>query len=213
MPVTFDNIAFGATNGQALKMTLTAATAATMIVFVVNDNGRSVSSIAYNGVALTKQGTGVLNGPVAEMWILSAPNSGVLTLSLQMAVGSSSLRAGAVTYTNVKAANGFGTSVNASAFSTTNVNMSLSSTTTDIVVGMFMVNNLGTLTMSGNIRGSFTCSATSTFIIGDTSGAAPITLSSVAGTSGNWCQFGIPLIFSAATVTSPYTLSLLGCGL
>lgn len=202
MAINFDNIATGFTNGQALKFTLTAATAATLVFFVVNDNGRSVSSVAYNGVALTKKGTGVLNGPNAEMWVLSAPNSGVLTLSLQMAIGSSSLRGVAITYTNVKQVAGFGTPINVSNFAATNVNMSLSSTTTDIVVGLFTINNNGTLAMSGNTRLSATVSSVAKLICGDTTGASSITLSAVAGTSSNWCQLGIPLVFSAAAANA-----------
>lgn len=200
MPITFDNKASGQTQGTSLKVLLTAAANTTLLAFTTNGFGISVSSMAYGGVALQRKAM-VVNtdySATLELWVLSAPGTGILTLSAQF-VSSVNWGMIGVTYLGVKASNGFGTPVSATAAGgTTTINLSLSSTNTDLVVACFATGYTDNIIANnGTLRGSATASFDMRMIVADITGALAITVSATSS-AASWAVLGIPLLFSAA---------------
>jgi len=207
MPIVFDNVGGSASTGTALAFNFTAAANTVLLVFTRANASRSVSAIAYGGVALTRI---TQTGFVQEVWGLTAPASGSNILSAQWAGAAVSLCMIAVTYLNVAAVNPWGTP-QSNASTGTVFTLSLSSTTTDLVVVGFGINGV-TLTIN-NATTRLTAGAASILVVADAPGAATISISASAGNSG-WRGVGVPLVFSAAAVaTGSFTLNLLGVGL
>lgn len=198
MPVTFDNAASGQTSGVALSLALTAAANTVLVVFTLNDDGRSMSSVAYNGVNLTRL-CNVSPGDV-EIWGMTAPAAGANNLIVNITGASTGFGVIACTYLN---AGGFGTAVSGTA-TTANPNLSLSSTTTDIVIGGFKV-GFGTVEIkNGTTRGNVTTAAVNNarLVVADIAGAASVTLSASMSSSQNMQMGGVTIRFSAAAASS-----------
>jgi hypothetical protein len=213
MPVTFDNSNSTSTNGTALSLALTAASNAVLVAFTFNDNAQSCSSVAYNGVALTRL-CRVSPGDV-EIWGLTAPAAGANNLVVQLAGAATGFGVVACTYTNAKSTNTFGTAVSGTA-TTANPNLSLSSTTTDIVIGAFKV-GFGTCEIkNGTTRGSVTAAGVNNarMVVADIAGAPSVTLSASMSSSQNMQMGGVTIQFSAAATSSFVGFrSLMGVGI
>ena len=210
MPVTFDNVGRSHTSGANLSLVFTAAANAAMLIFTV---GGSISAMAYAGVACTNYTFNAGAGTV-QVWVLSAPASGVNTLSVNGVTGVTNLNAIVTTYTQVKDTNGFGTAQNTLTTGTV-CNLSLSSSTTDLVYLAAWINDNGTANAHYNgaatLRASATVS-TVTMLVYDITGAATTSVSASTATSTGFILLGVPLVFSAAAATGPFNLAMLGAG-
>ena len=211
MPVTFDNAtATAQTSTVSFTVALTVATNAVLLAFACGkDIANSVSSMAYNGVALTRLGqTGARagGGSVAvEAWGLTAPAAGANNLVVKF-VGAAQLWAvGAVSYLNAKAVGPFGTVQSATINTSSVITLSVSSTSTGVVAGGWAciddisATNFTTRKFDNNSYG---------FRIADSAGAATISLSAVTGAdvASSWAVIGVPIVFSAAAAGGPATL-------
>lgn len=185
-----------------------------MIAVSHNVNNVSVSTMAYNGVAMTRLLSN--NDRPVEVWVLTAPAAGVNVLSvLWKAVAS--VGVAVCTYINAKGVGPFGTGISGTATNAATINYSISSTNTDLVWAGFVI-LAGTNTLvwnNGTVRGSFTNGSTLRMVVGDIAGAAATSISATTNAvNTSWKMFGIPIVFSAAAVaTSPFTLAQMGCGL
>lgn len=210
MPVTFDNST--ATVGGALvslTVALTVANGAVLLAFTANDNTRSVSAMAYNGVAMTRLGGAAISSRFSELWVLTAPAVGANNLVVNF-TGACSCGIFGMSYTNVKDVGGFGTVSTGISGNAALANLSVSSTNTDLVVACAAWINVNALVFNnGTTRGSLCVSTTCRMVIGEIAGAASVTLSSSSTAIGNFFSYGIPLIFSAAAASGLY-MSLLG---
>ena len=215
MPVTFDNFGTSFSSGVDCNVNFlfTAAADTVLLVYTVGDGTRSVSAIAYNGVALTQ----LFQDASHQLWALTAPTAGINTLSVDWVTtgGALQFRAVAVTYLNVKAVGGFGTLQGTKTAAAVVGNLSLSSSTTDIVAYFVRASAGGNLdALPGTTRLSGSASANARFVFADVAGAATISLSASAAAATTIRIIGQPLIFSvaAAGATRLNLRALLGVG-
>lgn len=215
MPVTFDNFfgtAIAATASASFAMTLT--TNATLIVGVaLKGAALSLSTCAYNGVALTQLGR-FQNGTPESIQIfgLTAPAAGANTLKITVVGGATpAVTLCALSYANVKAVNPWGTVVGGTAVAAT-ADLSYSSSSTDMLVGFFEANQLLNMNNVGaTVR--FSNGAAMGYLAVDMAGLASITLSATATSgTGTWSFIGVSLAFSAPASTQRYFRALMGAG-
>lgn len=214
MPVTFDNFGSSAVGAAtSIALTFTAGANAVMIAVSHNVNNVSVSTMAYNGVALTRYISN--NDRPVEVWVLTAPASGSNVLSC-LWKGVASVGVAVCTYTNAKNVAPFGTGISGTATTVAAVNYSVSSSSTDLVwAGFCILAGTQNITWNnGTVRGSFSNGTTLKMTVGDIAGAASITISATTAATTSWKMFAIPIVFSAAAaVTNPFTLAQMGCGM
>ena len=215
MPVVFNGINSTASGALAvtLQFNLTAAAGDILLVYASNSQARSVSAVAYNSVALTRL-TGVANVTNnLEIWALTAPNAGTLTLSANFVRSADWILTG-MTYSNVKAVGPFGTVAIGSAAAGLTANQSASSTTTDLVVFNFIAASGGMPVFNnGTSRLSKSNGATNCMIAMDIAGAPSITASATDAAAVVWLMTGVPLVFSAAAAGAALRFQMLtGCG-
>lgn len=213
MPITFDAAGQTAAQTSTLSMvaTLTIASNAVLVVGIANTGaGHSISSVIANGTALTQLGRVQNNtGVTLHIFGLTAAPSGVVSISANVVGTAFTWAMQAASYLGAKAANCFGTVVSGTSASTTNINFSVSSTTTDRVVGFFAsdsdisaVNATTRLSAAAHFGQIFT----------DITGAATTSLSATVIT-GTVAFLGLPIMFSVAAVAArPWGLATMGCG-
>lgn len=213
MPVTFDNVGSSTSTGPNLAFTLTLGSNAVLLVFTRADVVQAVSAVTYNGVALSL----ILNqNSVNELWGLTAPASGANTLSVAWTGAAAHFGAIGVSYVNVKNVNPWGTAQGTASVGTV-INLSLSSTTTDLMV-VGVGHNSGTNTINiDNAAATHRLSQTGAanafkLEVGDLAGATTLSVSASCNASLAIRIIGVPLVFSAASVTSPFGLCLTSSG-
>ena len=211
MPVAFDNAtATAVTSTVSFTVALTVASNAVLVAFACGkDINNSVSSMAYNGVALTRLGqTGGRTGAgsvAVEAWGLTAPAAGANNLVVKFVGAAQQWAVGASSFINAKAATPFGTAASGTAGAVATIVLSVSSTTTDIVAaGWACIEGIS----ATNLTTRVTDNGTFGFRVGDSAGAATISISAVTqgGIGGAWAVMGIPIQFSAAAAGGPKTL-------
>lgn len=115
----FGNTGFGSSSTFSWSHTTGASgpTSGLLLVGVsIEDNTKTVSTVTYNGVNLTRLGNLTITCPTTianpscedELWYLKAPPSGLHTIQVNLS-GSTSASAGAVGYSNVDQTTPFGT--------------------------------------------------------------------------------------------------------
>ena len=212
MPVLFDNLRSSVqTATVSLSVALTAASNAVLLALFCGKNANSVSAVAYGGVSLTRLGrAGGAADMTIEIWGLTAPAAGTNTLSANFTdVGTRRQMVG-VTYINARGSSPFGTMISATA-NLTAVAMSISATINAMVVGAFACS---TYVSASNATARLNSQADMGFYVGDTAGAAVVSLSAVqiTDTTGTWALAGIPIYFSAAAAAAVPSMGLMNAG-
>lgn len=213
MPVTFDNIAKSQSTGTALQFNLTVGANAVLLAYFVHDsvNQRSVSAVAYGGVAMTRLGSTLAlgtNNIRMEVWGLTAPAAGSNVLSAQFA--QSDLWYGfGVSYLNATGTTPFGTVASATSGGATVLNLSVSSTSTDLI--SFFMAATGAITLSNGTQRQ--TAGSQAIVVGDIAGAGPETVSATNAGSITWGGLGLSIRFSAAAAsTLRFTRAMTGVG-
>lgn len=218
MPVTFDASAKGIQTGTAIVVcTLTIAANAVLLVGITNTaaGDESISACGANGTPLTQLGRAKNDtGVIATLFGLTAPPSGVVSISANTVGGTSqNMQIYAASYLGAKGTNPFGTVIVGSAGAVNNFAISLSTSSTDRVI--FLAGGVNDLTaMNATTRQKDTINYGSFWA--DTAGtAAAISLSASAIiTAQNIAFLGVNIAFSAAAAAPSYFngLTLQGCG-
>lgn len=141
----------------------------------------------------------------AELWGLTAPGSGVLTISAtQVGTNSATWAIAATSYTGHRTSGGspFGTVVAGSATGTV-TNFSVSSTVADLVAFGFGISAVNaTITLGNGVkRADVTHSTTGRFVVGDIYGAPTVSLSASSSVTGVWGMLGVPIVATAITAS------------
>lgn len=218
MPVTFDNAALtaqGAAGGASIKMVLTAAANAVLLCFASNDGtSGSISTMEYGGASLSLLGTfTATSGVHTEVWGLTAPGTGALTLSAAIGGFSTFWAFGAVTYLNAKTVAPFGGIASASV-SGANANFSISCSSTDLVVFGLTHYVQQAVLNNGTQRLIATVTSDVKLLVGDIAGqASRVSVSATGSSTEEWMMLGVPIRFSAVATTSLASfMSMTGCG-
>lgn len=211
MPVTFDNAAIAGTTGGSCTFNITAVANTTLLMFGSGFTGTdgSLSTVVAGVNPMTRIG---IVGLSSELWVLSAPPSGVITISANISTATGRWCFAALTYTGVKQINGFGGFVSATGTSVTNLALSVSSTTTDLVIAAFKYNNTAGGAITTGITRARATGSSITLMVAEWTGAPTLSVSATCTTTANIHALGIPLIFSVTNVTTPRFRALLGVG-
>lgn len=208
MAVTFNNVTTTAGPASVGTKTIlfTATAGSTLLVWTHANTAISISGIQANNMALTRLGHVSASSSRAEVWGLTAPPAGVLSISANtVAAASLNFCLVAIGYVGHRQIGGspFGTVALGTATGAT-ANLSVSSTSTDLVVFGFGASaNLAVVLNNGTNRADITHSTTGRLVIGDIAGAATVSISATANGAGTvWSMIGVPIIASAAQTTS-----------
>ena len=221
--VAFDNAAFTSqpASAHAISLLLTATAGTVLLVASHGNEGTSISTIEVAGVNLGKLGRIVGGTGTTELWGLTTPATGVLTINATL-VGASGTQMiwclGAATYTGCRTtATPFGTAVVASAAASLLATITIASTASDTVAiawGLSAVPAV-TLGIGQTERGSATHSTSGKLVWGDHAGETSLTLSATSVGTADWAVVAVNLIHSnsALAVQSwKYTLGMMGVG-
>lgn len=208
MAVTLHNATLTAGPVSATNRVLlhTATAGSCLLVWTHVNTAVSMSAVAAGGVAMSRLGLVSAGTSTNELWGLTSPGSGILTISAVL-VGAaiSTWSMIATSYVGQKTtASPFGTVVKGTATGTTTV-LSVSSTTADIVAfgfGLSAVNGVVNLNGGAINRGNATHSTTGVLVVGELDGATTVSASASSTVSGVWGMIGVPIVASATT--SPY---------
>src|SRR5208283_819264 len=143
--VAVDAVASALTNAAKLTFAHTTGTGTNRLMLVgVATAGQSVSSVTYNGLALSFVGgvsdTGSVK-PRAEIWSLTNPPSGTFNVVVTLAA-SANMVAGVTTFTGVNQTNALGTFASATG--------TLSATVSSATNGMVFDSACGTTAITPN---------------------------------------------------------------
>lgn len=191
--VTFDNSSFSGAPGVSTRTWShqTLGSDRLMIVGVSCISSRTVTSVTYNGVALTIQTSVLRNGMRTTFAWLANPSLGtnnvVVTLS-----GSADMYCGAVTYNGVNTGAPFGTFVTATGKSST------PSITVASAAGELAVDILGTIAANPTVGAGQTqryeTTGTSTYNSGSSeAGAASVIMSYTLSANEDWGIIGVSI--------------------
>lgn len=219
--VAFDNAAFlsSGVSAAALTITITAASNAVLLVAAHANEASSLSSVAANGVACSLLGYIVAGTGSTQLWGLTSPSAGVLTISARFQGNNQAFWClAATTYTGCRTtATPFGTAVVASAAVSLLATITVASTASDTVAiawGLSAVPAV-TLGIGQTERGSATHSTSGKLVWGDHAGETSLTLSATSVGTADWAVVAVNLIHSnsALAVQSwKYTLGMMGVG-
>lgn len=178
-----------------------------LIVGIAQRNGRSVTAITYNGVAMTLIGTSGDTFTTISMYYLLAPATGANTISITFSSSDSDNNGMAVSYTGVHQTTPLGTFVSASnpGSGSTTPSVTASSASGELVVDTVSVQSSATQSItvgSGQTqRNNVIGGATSSEVVGGMSeeaGAASVVMSWTAASSARWNIGAVPLKPSVA---------------
>lgn len=184
----------------------TATAGSVLLVWTQVNKANSISNIAINThnlgrLALVSAGTTTI-----ELWAHTGPASGILTVSAALVGATSGNFAMIVqSFTGARnyGQNPFGTVVAGTAGATTNLNLSISTSATNMVAFGFGVSANTTLTIGGTTDGTATLSTLGRLAVGHIAGgAAAVSVSCVAGASGQLGGLGVPIIASSIDATT-----------
>lgn len=207
MAVTLHNATLTAGGASAsVKVLLHTATAGSvLLVWSHLNEAVSLSAVAAAGVPLTRIGAVSASTSRQELWGLTAPPSGILTISAILA-GTQQGRWGIVAQTFVGqrqiGGSPFGTFVGGTATSD-NVAFSVSATDTDLVAFGFGISGNAAVTLgNGTQDGVATVSTVGRLVVGHITGAANTTASATAASSVVWGFGAVPIVASTSATTS-----------
>jgi hypothetical protein len=215
--ITFDNAAYTTTTSVANSFGLLLTATGDTVLLVFTMAGGSDSTISTMAVGATSLPfLGAVEWPEAtgrrsELWGLTAPASGVLTISAVLADGAAGqFGMAGVTYVGQRTtATPFGGVVVGSASVSATTSIILSSTSTNLAVFGFTLDfTPGTAAVVSPLTQRVATPASwPSIVVGDTTGAANITGSATASTATNWGGIGINLIASATSTRGVYLMS------
>lgn len=206
MAVTFFNATAtaGIASAAARTVTIVGTSEATLLVWAYADSGVSLSAMACGTLPMTRLGLVSAGGCIGELWGLSSVPTGTLTISaIPVGVATTKWCMAAATYIGQRTVGGspFGTVVLGTA-TAANAAFSVSSTTADLVAFGFGLSANSAFTISNNTRASATASTGVRLVIGDVAGAAVVSVSATAVSSGVWGFMGVPIVASATPTTT-----------
>jgi hypothetical protein len=207
MAVTLHNANATAGAGSVGARTLlhTSTAGAVLLVWIHSNEATTYSAVAAGLNPLTRLGAVSAGTSRSELWGLTAPPSGTLTISaIPAGTQVATWCLAATTYTGQRQIGGspFGTVAQGSA-TAANVALSVSSTSTDLVVYGFGISaNTTITTTTGTNRTNTTHSTTGRLVVGDVTGAATLSISATSGASGVWGMLAVPVVASLTATTS-----------
>ena len=217
--VTFDNAAStaGPASSNTKAVLLTVTTNAVLVVATHSNEANSMSAVVAGGVACFRLGKIVAGTGSTELWGLSAPASGTLTISAAVTGNNPATFAlAAASYVGKRTtASPFGGVVAVSAAATLNANITISSETDDIAFIAWGKSANGTIALSINqtARADKTHSTTGRLVIGDATGLALLGLSATSTVTGDWAVVGVNILASlSAAPATTFNLTMTGCG-
>jgi uncharacterized repeat protein (TIGR01451 family) len=190
-----DAVSSALTNAAKLTLAHTTGTGTNRLMLVgVATAGQNVSSVTYNGIALSLVGgtnSATAPKPRAEIWSLTNPPSGTFNVVVTIAA-SANMVAGVTTFTGVNQVNALGTFVN----SATTLSATVSSATNEVVFdsacGMVAITPNASQTLRWNSQGGNIYGGAST-----KPGATSVTMS---WTNSGACALGAVPIHPAPVV-------------
>lgn len=210
--VAFDNAAnFNGTASAAnAVITLTVgANACLLVAFHVATN-TSISSVAANGVSLTRLAGNAAGTPLNELWGLTAPTAGTRSISWNT-VGAQPRLVGviAASFTGHRTVGGtpFKTIVSGTA-TAANLAFSISASADDLIAAFWNANTAAAVTATnGTTRRSATCSTSARMVLAtlDVTVSGTQSLSATAATSTTWGFFGVQIAHSVDAVAKDHT--------
>lgn len=223
--IVFDNAAFSGVNASVntFGLKLTATTNAVLMVFIncaTQVGGNTISAVNAGATQLSFL-TAVDGHSRQELWALTAPPSGILTISA-ICVGTNTVawNMAAVTYIGHRtSATPFGGAAVVSGTGVNNINISVSSTAGNVVVmsfGSWMFDPVSVSTGSAFVLRAASDTWPCNHVV-DTIGAPSVTGSAQASSAVDWTVIGINLIQAgpntnrsgiAAMTDAPDTFSL-----
>lgn len=213
MALAFDNAQGTATTGTANVRTwaLTATSGAVLLVWTSTGSGQgTVSAVAANGVALTQLGAVRYRTEApryVQIWGLTAPGSGVLSISAIVAAGEvTNFVACGATYVGHYTGTGgpFGGVVTTSASATTQASLIVSATTDNLVVCGFSYDD-GSASSGNTVR--INIPLFPRIIVADVAGATNATVSVTSTSTTYWGGLGVNLIVSSGAATRTASMS------
>ena len=217
--VTFDNAALtaGPVSSNTKAVLLTVTTNAVLVVATHSNEANSMSAVVAGGVACFRLGKIVAGTGSTELWGLTAPAAGTLTISAAVTGNNPATFAlAAASYVGKRTtASPFGGVVAISAGAVSNANLAISSETDDMVVVAWGISANATITLSLNqtARANATHSTTGRLVIGDAAGAALLSLSATSSANGDWGVIGVNILASLSTApATTFNLCMTGCG-
>ena len=218
--VTFDNAALtaGPVSSNTKAVLLTVTTNAVLVVATHSNEANSMSAVVAGGVACTRLGKIVAGTGSTELWGLTAPAAGTLTISAAVTGNNPATFAlAAASYVGKRTtASPFGGVVGISAAGALNANITVSSETDDMVFVAWGISANATVTLSLNqtARADATHSTTGRLVIGDATGLPLLGLSATSSGLGDWAVIGVNLLASlSVTPAISFNLCMTGCGL
>lgn len=214
--LSFDNAANtgSVTNANTYGLLLTATPGAVLLVFVNTGSGNgTVSAVNVGATQLTRLGAveyRIGSNMRHEVWGLTSPPSGTLTISAVLANGElTSFVVAAATYTGQRTtATPFGTVVATSAFSTTSSTLNISSTVGNVAVFGFGFEEPNNASVGAGLTNrQLTGGVFPGILIADAPGALVVTGSASRSTATYWGNIGVNLIASATTTRGVYLMS------
>jgi hypothetical protein len=204
MAIAFDNAAVSQTTTlrTTAGLLLTATANAVLLVYTNVSNDQSTSAVNVGANNLTRLGSVTFLGTArrAELWGLTAPPSGVLTISCTMAGAGLEIGMAAVTYVgHLTSATPFGGVTSNSGSATAQTSLVISSTTTNLAVFGFMLDSFADGTAGAGLTTRLKLQAWQGFVIADAPGALSLTGSATAAAAASWGNLGINLIASAGS--------------
>lgn len=162
------------------------------------NNDEVVSSVTYNGTALTLVGSATYsNDARAEIWRLIAPATGthdvIITFDKNMSYGAV---AGVMTFTEVNQTTPLGTFASASSESVGPATVDVSSATNELVFDTVACETCTSLTVGGGQTEYWNLSQNDNHVMGAGStelGAATVTMSWTLGSADYWAIGAVPI--------------------
>ncbi len=200
-PPAVDAVSTGTTGVDSFTIShTTSGTDRLMLVGISHNpnNDEIVSSITYNGTALTLVGSATYsNDTRAEIWRLVAPDTGthdvVITFSANMSYGAV---ADVMTFTEVNQTTPLGTFASASGESAGPATVNVSSVTNELVFDTVACETCDSLTVGGGQTEYWNLSQNDGHVMGAGStepGAATVTMSWTLGSLDYWAIGAVPI--------------------
>lgn len=188
----------GTASASSAVVLHTATAGSVLLVWTQTNEASSLSAVNINGTQLTRLAAVSAGTSRQELWGLTAPGSGVLTISAQ-AVGANVMRIAVIATTFVGQRQGitpFGGTNVGTVGAANNLAISVSATITNMVVAGFGFSNGAALilTTPATTIASATASTGGRLVVGYWPGAATVSASATAGASNQMGAIGIHLI-------------------
>lgn len=218
--VAFDNAAFQSSGVSAAAQTilLTVTSGATLLVAMHSNETGTLSSVNAGGVGCTLLGYTARGNGNTQIWGLTSPAAGTLTISARLAGTTQAIWClAAASYVGQRTVAGspFSTAISANS-NGTSMTYSISSSVDDMVVTAFGTSAVSAITIPIGYteRGSATASTTGRVVWADIAGTTGLmTFTASSAATLEWTVLAINIIASASAATAwKYTLGMMGVG-